>query len=382
MTDDTRTMRAARGRYKLIEEIGSGATATVWRARDPRTGREVAVKRFHRHVLRDPVARRRIEEAAAAASRVKHPAIVSAIERIGGRDDLALVFPYFEGTTLAQRLASGAPMAPRDAASITLEIADALATAHDAGVAHRDVKPANILVGADGQARLLDFGISRAFDEGDHAELTGAGLAIGTLPYMAPEQLCAAPPTPASDVYGLGAVLYEMLAGRRPYAAASPVALANEQSLPPARIDGVPVPLADIALEAMSADAAARPSAAGLARGLRAWLDGRADSAAPTVSVLAAKPLATTPSRTNPAAALIAIGLVAVLLVAALPFVFLGLGSTPAFTSVAASPVPAAPATPSAPQEPSVVGAANNNPPNRPSGDKPDKKQHDKKKHR
>ena len=324
----------------------------------------------------------RIEEAAAAASRVTHPAIVSSIERIGGRDDLALVFPYFDGTTLAQRLASNAAMAPRDAASIALDIADALATAHDGGVAHRDVKPANILVGADGQARLLDFGISRAFDEGDRAELTGAGLAIGTLPYMAPEQLAAAPPTPASDVYGLGVVLYEMLAGRRPYAAASPVALANEQSLPPARIDGAPVPLGDIALEAMSADTAARPSASGLARGLRAWLDGRADSAAPTVTVMAAKPLGTKASRANPVAALIAIGLIAVLLVAALPFMAFGWGETApsgAFTATP-SPVPTAPATPSAPREPSVVGAGSNNPPNRPSDDKPDKKKHDKKK--
>jgi serine/threonine-protein kinase len=373
-------MRAARGRYKLIEEIGSGSTATVWRARDTRTGREVAVKRFHHHVVNDPVARRRIEEEAAAASRVSHPSIVAAVERIEARDDLALVFPYVEGTTLARRLDSGKPLAPRDAASVALQVADALATAHEAGLVHRDVKPANILVAADGQARLLDFGISRAFDVADPAQLTGAGLAIGTLPYMAPEQLAAAPPTPASDVYGLGAVLYEMLAGHRPYAAASPLALANEQNLPPARIEGAPAPVVDIALEAMSADAVLRPSAAGLARSLRAWLDGRAEAAAPTVSVLAA-----TPRRASPANRLVALGLAALVVLAALPFVVLGwaVGPTP-LTASAPSPSLGALATPSVQPAASPVGTTSDPAPNRPSGGhhKPDKHDGKHKKHR
>lgn len=390
-------MRAARGRYKLIEEIGSGSTATVWRARDSKSGREVAVKRFHPHLLTDPLARQRIEEEATAASRVSHPAIISAVERIGGRDDLALVFPYVEGTTLAKRLAGDEPMEPRDAASIALEVADALATAHEAGVVHRDVKPANILLGADGQTRLLDFGISRAFDEADPAQLTGAGMAIGTLPYMAPEQLAAAPPTPASDVYALGAVLYEMLAGRRPYAAASAVALANEQQLPPARIDGAPAPLVDVALEALAADAAARPSAAGLARTLRAWLDGRADAGAPTVSVAAvvadtppSPPLATTPRRVRPAFALVAIGLAIVLVALVLPVLAGGLVVAPApsapaaaFASPGPTPSPTAPAETPPPKPPSTpaVAAVNNPTPNRPSGGNHKKKHKKKRKH-
>jgi serine/threonine protein kinase len=368
-------MRAARGRYKLIEEIGSGATATVWRARDSRTGRDVAIKRFHHHVLSDPVARQRVEEEAAAASRVSHPGIVSAVERIGGKSDLALVFPYIEGTTLARRLADGGPLAPRDAASIALQVADALATAHEAGLVHRDVKPANILVGPDGTARLLDFGISRAIDDAEAArELTGAGLAIGTLPYMAPEQVAAAPPAPLSDVYGVGAVLYEMLSGRRPYAAASPLALAKEQQLPPARIDGAPGPLVDLALEAMSADAALRPSAAGLARGLRAWLDGRADAAAPTVSVLAAPPLVTSPLAVMPRGAkpshrFVALGLAAVLVVAALPLLVLGWSFEPvAVTTPAFSPAPAA--SPSAPPARSEVGASSDDDSDRWAGGK------------
>jgi eukaryotic-like serine/threonine-protein kinase len=370
-------MRAARGRYKLIEEIGSGASATVWRARDTRSGREVAIKRFHHHLLKDPATRQRVAEEAAAAARVTHPGIVSAVEQIGGKTDLALVFPFVEGTTIAQRLAEGTPLTPRDAASIALQVADALATAHEAGVVHRDVKPANILVSADGTAKLLDFGISRALDDPRANDLTGAGMAIGTLPYMAPEQLAAAPPTPAGDVYGLGAVLYEMLSGRQPYEAASPLALAQEQQLPPARIDGAPAPLVDVSLEAMSADAALRPSAAGLARSLRAWLDGRADATAPTVSVVApvalaapppaASPLPTTARRATPAQALVALGLAAFVVAAA--FLLVAPPSDPGTALTPASPSATAPASASAPQAPSVVGASENSP-NVPHGGK------------
>ena len=132
------------------------------------------------------------------------------------------------------------------------------------------MKPGNILLGKDGRARLLDFGIAHAVDAAQRVhDLTGAGMTIGTLPYMAPEQLGAAPTTPASDVYALGVVLYEMLAGKRPYAAASPVTLAQEQARPPARIANVPEPLLDLALAAVTADVSTRPDAAQLARGLK-----------------------------------------------------------------------------------------------------------------
>lgn len=305
-------MRATRSRYQLQEELGHGASATVWRARDTKTGRDVALKHFHPHLVSDPVARERIEDEARAASRVSHPNIVSAVELIDDRDGLALVFPYVAGRTLAARLADGPGIAPREAAAITLDIADALAVAHAQGVVHRDVKPGNILLGADGRARLLDFGISHAVDAGDPAhDLTGAGMAIGTLPYMAPEHLAAGPTTPASDVYALGVVLYEMLAGKRPYAASSPVTLANEQAHPPARISDAPERLVDLALAAMAADAGARPDAAQLARGLSAWRDGRGDADAVTRLVVAAAPL---PKRTQPALGWLAVGLAAVVL--------------------------------------------------------------------
>jgi hypothetical protein len=183
-------------------------------------------------------------------------------------------------------------------------------------VIHRDVKPANILLGTDGRARLFDFGISRAVDQADRGhELTGAGLAIGTLPYMAPEQLAAEPVTPASDIYGLGVVLYELLAGRRPYAASSPVGLSREQSHPPAPIAGAPRPLAELAMAALAADAARRPNAHQLARGLRAWLDQRVESEAPTAAVAATR--RTRPTR--PLRAVVALGLIVIVLAAAYP---------------------------------------------------------------
>jgi len=335
----TRTMPAMRSRYQSQEELGRGASATVWRARDTKTGGEVALKRFHPHLVSDPVARKRIEDEAAAASRVNHPNIVRAIELIDDRDGLTLVFPYVAGETLAARLGNGSRIAPREAASIALDIADALALAHQQGVVHRDVKPGNILLGADGRARLLDFGISHAVDAGRSThDLTGAGMAIGTLPYMAPEQLAAEPTTPASDVYALGVVLYEMLAGRRPYAASSPVTLANEQRQPPASIADAPDALVDLALGAMAVDVGARPDAAQLARGLSAWRDGRSDADAPTELVVAAS----IPKRSKPALRWLAVGLAAVVLAVAVPFAASGwLAPQSDHDAVAAAPTPA-----------------------------------------
>lgn len=390
-------MRATRGRYTPTVELGRGATATVWRARDARTGRDVALKRFHPHLAADPVARARIEEEVAAASRVRHPNIISAVDVIDDRDGLALIFPFVAGRTLAQRLGDGPRLAPRDAAKVALEMADALAVAHANGVIHRDVKPANILLGADGTARLLDFGIARAIDEQDeqHA-LTGAGMAIGTLPYMAPEQLAAGPITPASDVFALGVVLYEMLAGRQPFVAASPVTLATEQTQPPAAIPEVPAPLVQLTLEMMSADAAQRPDAAQVARGVRAWLDGRTDAGAATSLVAAATPPVAHEQRRS--LGWLPLGVAALLIAVVVTFVAAGwLNPGPAQLDLASArighvPVAAAPTTPTttptttpmttpAPTPAPVANAAAPVPPPTGSGAVGNHKPHDHKHH-
>jgi serine/threonine-protein kinase len=377
----TRTMRATRGRYELRSELGRGATATVWRARDTTTGRDVALKRFHPHLVSDPVARQRIEDEAAAASRVSHPNIVSAIELIDDREGLALVFPFVAGETLAKRLARKPRIAPRDAARIALDISDALAVAHSQGVVHRDVKPGNILLGKDGRARLLDFGIAHAVDaEATARDLTGAGMTIGTLPYMAPEHLAAEPTTPASDVYALGVVLYEMLAGKRPYAAATPVTLVQEQLQPPARIAKAPEPLVDLALAAMTPDLTARPDAAQLARGLSAWRAGRSDADAPTSLVAVAPSPEPSPQRTRPALGWVAVALTALVLAIAVPVAASGLFSpTPGGLDLAVRTIdrPATIAPTATQDQPTVVTANEPAKPDRSAGgaghDKPDK---------
>jgi serine/threonine-protein kinase len=333
----------------------------------------VALKRFHPHLVANPVARARIEEEAAAASRVTHPNIVSAIDVVDDRNGLALVFPFVDGVTLAERLAGGPRLPARPAAAIALDIADALAVAHASGVLHRDVKPANILIATDGTARLLDFGIAHAVDELDENQrLTGAGMAIGTLPYMAPEQLSAGRITPASDVYGLGVVLYEMLAARQPYEAASPVTLAKEQAQPPAAIDGVPAALNDLTLSALASEAALRPDAAQFARGLRAWLDGRTDAEAATAAFLAPRvqPAAPAPPASKPRLGLIAAGLAALVVAIGLPVAVAALvtpAPSPLETArgVSAAPTQSVPTplkTPTPTQAP-VVAATNPEPP-------------------
>jgi serine/threonine-protein kinase len=371
-------MRATRRRYEPGIELGRGSTATVWRARDTKTRREVALKRFHPHLVADPVARQRIEAEAGAASRVSHPNIVAAIDTIEDGDGLALVFPYVAGETLAKRLERKPKVDPRQAARVALDIADALAAAHAQGVVHRDVKPGNILLGTDGRARLLDFGIAHAIEADQAAhELTGAGMAIGTLPYMAPEQLAADPTTPASDVYALGVVLYEMLAGRRPYQATSPVTLANEQAQSPARIAGVPDALSDVAIAAMSTSAEARPVAAQLGRVLRGWLDGRgAPDAATSTYALAAQATAahaTAGPRARPVQRWVALGLVVIFLAAAVPIIAAGFIGGPSATPSAGSPAAAliipSPSVPpvETPAATPVIRASDIRPPSKPA---------------
>ena len=353
----------ALGRYRLEEPIATGTTATIWRARDTRRRRTVAIKRFHPHVVADEKGRRRIEQETAAARRVKHRNVVSALDTISTPDELALVFPYVEGETLAARLKSEGRLPPRRAAAIAADVADALAAAHAAGVVHRDVKPGNILVGSDGRARLLDFGIASAVGEAAAERgLTGAGLAIGTLPYMAPEQLAAEQPTTATDVFALGVVLYETLCGRRPFEAGSPVALAEAHRVPPARIYDAPPALVDLAFQALAAAPGARPSASAFGTALRSWLTSSLQPAvaeSPTAPVAAAVPVTTAPrigaKKRRVLTGIVALAgllIIAVVAVGALAPAAAPLPSaTPTGVGVAIAPVTASPAAEPSPKE-------------------------------
>jgi serine/threonine-protein kinase len=373
----------ALGRYTLEGPIATGTTATIWRAHETKTGRVVAIKRFHAHLFADRVARRRMENEAKAARRVHAPTVVSAIDRISTADEFALVFPFVPGTPLSERIVAEPPLPADQAAAIVADVADAVAAIHLARMVHRDVKPGNVLLGDDGRAHLLDFGISRTVtDEIESgATMTGSGLAIGTLPYMAPEQLIAQRVTGAADVYALGVMLYELLSGQRPFAAATPATLVTEQRVAPARIDGAPEPLVDLALRALSLDPPARPAADQMSAALRRWHAQPLATEAPTAVVpVAAAPTpavrATPTSRRRGVAVGVAVAaavvLIAVVALAAiqpiagpassptgLPFAAAAPATTsspqPSRTSVAPSPVP----PPQASTSPTADSASN-----------------------
>ncbi len=279
-------------RYELRERLGGSATATVWRARDKRRRRDVALKVANDQPS-DVASRRQLAAEADAAGRLNHPNIVPLLDAHIGRKEAALAFTYVGGETLARRLARSGRLYPGEAAAIAADIADALAHAHGRGVVHRDVKPGNVMIGPDGRAQIFDFGISSTPARSDGG-LPAPGMTSGTLPYMAPEQLAGQPADPATDVYALGVVLYEMLAGRRPYVAATTAELARQQRLPAAPVNDAPAELVDLAIAALAFDPRVRPAATEVARQLRAWLARLAE--AQTVFVAAVPQTAVVPA--------------------------------------------------------------------------------------
>jgi eukaryotic-like serine/threonine-protein kinase len=209
------------GPYVVEAALDHGAMGEVYRARDVRLGRRVAVKILTPHVINDPGRRARFSREAQAVSRLAHPHIC-ALHDVGEQDGVQfLVMEYLEGETLANRLLRG-PLPMPDAIHIAIEIADALGYAHLQGIVHRDLKPANIMLTAAG-TKLLDFGLARIesalVDSGNTPELNGRlatetlteeGAILGTVQYMAPEQLEGSSADGRSDIFALGAILYEM----------------------------------------------------------------------------------------------------------------------------------------------------------------------------
>ena len=243
------------GRYRLIEPAGSGGSAQVWRALDTETGDEVAVKRLHPLVVADDHARRRLEREFRALRSLDERHIVRVRELRIEDDEAALVLDYVAGPSLADRLATGRRFEPAEAVDVARDVAAALAAAHAAGIVHRDVTPGNILLEPGDGARLTDFGIAQAGVDGTAATaVTAAGQLVGTLRYLAPEQLRGEPATPASDLHALAAVTYEMLAGRPAYPATTPVGLVEAQARGPARIEGIPLALDEAVRRGLAAD--------------------------------------------------------------------------------------------------------------------------------
>lgn len=219
--------RLLNGRYELRSVIGRGGMADVWLAVDGRLGRRVAVKMLHDQGSADPSIPERFEREAHTAARLSHPSIV-AVYDVGVDDGKPyLVMELIQGHSLADELATG-PLDPRRAVRIAEQVCDALAAAHDAGVVHRDVKPANILISDEGRVKVCDFGIARIADRAQ-AALTAPATVVGTSSYMAPEQVLGEPVDARTDLYALGCVLYAMLTGRPPFIEGSPVQIAWQQ---------------------------------------------------------------------------------------------------------------------------------------------------------
>jgi eukaryotic-like serine/threonine-protein kinase len=261
------TATLADGRYRLERELGRGAMATVFLARDEELGRPVAVKLLEESAAADESLRRRFTREAQLAAGLSHPNVVQVFD-VGEADGRPfIVMECVEGPTLAERLAAEGPLPPPEVAAIGRQVCAGLERAHAAGLVHRDLKPGNLIQGRDGTVKIADFGIAYAAEA---TSLTEAGTILGTASYLAPEQAEGEAVTEASDIYALGAVLYELLSGRPPYAFESlaDVATRSRLSSPPP-LPGIAAHLEGVVLLCLEPNPADRPgSAAELRRAL------------------------------------------------------------------------------------------------------------------
>ncbi len=257
--DSTRTLIA--GRYRTIERVGSGGMAVVLLAEDERLGRQVAIKRLHAESP-ETTAERFRREARLGAS-LNHPNVVAVYDIVTDDEGVLIVMEYVEGETLRDAIERG-PLEPKRALEVLRGLAAALDHAHGEGIVHRDVKPANVLLGKDGRTKLADLGIATAVEG---TRLTMSGTVLGTAAYMAPEQLEGHKPGPPTDIYSLAVVAWEALAGRRAYEGRTPLAIAHRKSSdPPPYLSEVwpaaPAAAAEVLARAMGPDPAGRPATA------------------------------------------------------------------------------------------------------------------------
>ncbi len=202
------------GRYELEELVGSGGMSSVYRAHDRLLERRVALKILHEQFTRDADYVERFRREARAVAQLTHPNIVTVIDR-GEQDGRQfIVFEYVDGMNLKELVEHEGPLSPREAIELALQVARGLGFAHEQGLVHRDVKPQNVILDADGRAKVTDFGIAHAVDVDG---LTITGTIMGTSNYIAPEQARGQPVDEQTDIYSLGCVLYELLAGEVPF---------------------------------------------------------------------------------------------------------------------------------------------------------------------
>jgi serine/threonine protein kinase len=261
MASPTATGSLIADRYRVMERLGSGGMAVVYLAEDERLGRRVAVKRLHTGSPEE-TAKRFAREARMGAS-LNHPNITMVYDTVTDEDSVVIVMEYVQGESLADRIRRGR-IEPREAVRILRGLGAALDHAHENGIVHRDVKPANILVGADGAVKLCDLGIATAVEG---TRITHSGSVMGTAAYMAPEQLDGSEAGPGTDVYALAALAYEMLAGRPAYRGSTPMEIAHQvvNGPPPELTEAwpdAPPAAAEAVKRGMAFDAGDRPRTA------------------------------------------------------------------------------------------------------------------------
>ncbi|WDV55123.1 serine/threonine-protein kinase [Streptomyces coeruleorubidus] len=263
--------RLVAGRYRLAERIGRGGMGTVWRADDELLGRRVALKQLHErpHLSADELGTlyERMRREARSAARVTHPNVIVVHDVVEDDGRPCVVMEYVPGHTLGDLLQDGRTLPPHEAARVGLAMVGALRAAHAAGVLHRDVKPGNVLLGEGDRVVLTDFGIAMTAGS---STLTRTGEMVGSIDYMAPERVRGLTPGPASDLWALGATLYQTLEGRPPFRRATAMetayAIATDPLDPPRRSG----PLGPLIECLLARDPEVRPSAEETERSLRA----------------------------------------------------------------------------------------------------------------
>lgn len=249
------------GRYRLIERIGSGGMADVWRAHDNELARDVALKVLHENFARDTEFVERFRREASAAAGLQHPNVVSVFDRGEWEGTYFIAMELVDGSSLRDLINRG--LEPGEAVEVTRQVLSAAGFAHSKGIVHRDLKPLNVLIDREGRIRVTDFGIARA----GGSEITRTGSVMGTAQYISPEQAQGMEVTGASDIYSIGIMLFEMLTGRVPFDGDNAVAIAMkqvaEQPPSPSQINPTVTPALDaVVLRALAKDPAQRFSSA------------------------------------------------------------------------------------------------------------------------
>ncbi len=259
-------------RFRLLERVASGGMGEVWAATDLVLERKVALKLTRPQRLEQQAVAERFKAEAQYAAKLSHPNIVEVFD-FGEHEDLKyLVMEFIEGPTLEELLVTDGPLTGDRVRTVLVQLAGALARAHENGIIHRDLKPANVIVSPDGYAKLMDFGIAK--DEDAQTD-TLPGAVLGTTYYISPEQALGQRVTPRSDLYSLGVLGHELLTGAKPFDRGTPIAtaLAHVADPPPQLPPGVPTDLAEVIMACLAKEAEDRPGSAAEVAELLAVMD-------------------------------------------------------------------------------------------------------------